>query len=434
MSTPRRPPVDPLAQEALLVVGGGALGGLVGWAIGYPAGWVGGWLLLGSWRCRCGRVRHGRCRASWRYTSSTPALGRPPRSRTVPAASAPVVIGHRGAPGYLPEHTRASYRLAIALGADAIEPDLVMTRDGVLVARHENDLGCSTDVARRPEFASRRTTRTVAGREVTGWFVEDFTLAEVKTLRAVERWPTTRASSARSDRVHEVITFDEVLLLAQEESRNVGRDIGVYAELKWSSYFASVGLPLEPAVLASLRDHRLDRRDSPVHVMSFETANLRWLRDHSDVRLAQLVAVTGAPADCVASCDPTTYDDLVTPSGLRAVSRYADVLAVAKDRFVGAPARTGRGPHGRRRAPRGPEGARLHGPQREPLPRPRLPDQPRARRLRGRPRRDPRASSTWASTACSRTSPTPPCSPGRSGCRCDPRDVIRREHPSPRVV
>jgi glycerophosphoryl diester phosphodiesterase len=246
----------------------------------------------------------------------------------------PLVIGHRGAPGYLPEHTRASYRLAIALGADAIEPDLVITRDGVLVARHENELSCSTDVACHHEFADRRTTRTVAGREITGWFVEDFTLAEVKTLRAVERWPATRASSARSDRVHEIVTFDELLLMVKEESHNVGRDIGLYVELKWSSYFASIGLPLEPAVLASLRDHDLARRDAPVHLLSFETTNLRWLRDRCDVRLAQLVAGAGAPADCVASGDPTTYDDLVTSSGLRVVSRYADVLVLAKDLLV----------------------------------------------------------------------------------------------------
>src|SRR3712207_5413737 len=214
--------------------------------------------------------------------------------------TSPVVIGHRGAPGYLPEHTRASYRIAIGLGADAIEPDLVMTRDGVLVARHENDLSCSTDVASHPEFADRRTSRTVAGREVTGWFVEDFTLAEVKTLRAVERWPLSRASSARSDGVHEIMTFDELLLMVKEESRNVGRDIGLYVELKWSSYFSGIGLPLEPAVLASLRDHGLDRRDSLVHLLSFETANLRWLRERCDVRLAQLVSASGAPADCVA--------------------------------------------------------------------------------------------------------------------------------------
>jgi len=252
----------------------------------------------------------------------------------LPTRTPPLVIGHRGAPGYLPEHTLASYRLAIGLGADAIEPDLVMTRDGVLIARHENDLGCSTDVASHPEFAGRRTTRTVAGREVTGWFVEDFTLAEVKTLRAIERWPVSRGGSARSDRVHDIVTFDELLLMVKEESRNVGRDIGLYVELKWSSYFAGIGLPLEPAVLASLRDHGLDRRDSPVHLLSFETANLHWLRDRSDVRLAQLVSASGAPADCVAAGDPTTYEDLITPAGLRAVSRYADVLVLAKDRLM----------------------------------------------------------------------------------------------------
>lgn len=248
--------------------------------------------------------------------------------------SAPLVIGHRGAPGYLPEHTLASYRLAIALGADAVEPDLVITRDGVLVVRHESELSCTTDVAGRREFADRRTTKVVGGRSITGWFVEDFTLAEVKALRAVERFPATRPSSARSDGRYEVATFDELLLLVNEESRNVGRRIGVHAELKWSSYFSGVGLPLEPAVLAALRDHGLDRRDAHMHLQSFETANLRWLREHSDVRLVQLVAAAGAPADCQAAGDPTSYDDLVSPAGLRAVARYADVLGVAKGRLL----------------------------------------------------------------------------------------------------
>ena len=261
-----------------------------------------------------------------------------------PTSEVPVLIGHRGAPGYLPEHTLASYRLAISLGADAVEPDLVITRDGVLVIRHENELSCSTDGARRPEFAHRYTTKQVSGRTVTGWFVEDFDLAEVKTLRAIERFPLTRTGSARSDGVHQVATFDELLLLVQAESRNVGRTIGVYAELKRSTYFAGLGLPLEPAVLSSLRDHGLDRPNSQVHVQSFEISPLRWLRERSGVRLSQLVAVSGAPADCQASGDPTTYDDLVTPSGLRAVSRYADVLAVAKDRLIPQTSTTGPAP------------------------------------------------------------------------------------------
>ena len=267
----------------------------------------------------------------------------------LPATSAtPVVIGHRGAPGYLPEHTLASYRLAISLGADAVEPDLVITRDGVLVIRHESELSCSTDVARRPEFAERHTTKLVGGRPVSGWFVEDFDLAEVKTLRSVERFPLTRPGSARSDGIHPVATFDELLLLVQAESRNVGRTIGVYAELKRSSYFADLGLPLEPAVLSSLRDHGLDRPGSQVHVQSFEISGLRWLREHSAVRLSQLVAADGAPDECRGSGDPTTYDDLVTPAGLRAVSRYADVLAVAKDRLIPRTSTTGPAPGARR--------------------------------------------------------------------------------------
>ncbi len=249
----------------------------------------------------------------------------------------PQVIGHRGAPGYRPEHTLASYRLAIALGADAIEPDLVMTADGVAVLRHENEIGGTTDVAAHPEFADRRTTRWIDGHEVTGWFSEDFTLSELKVLRAVERLPGRRPRNRRWDGRFEIATFDELLMLVAEESRRWSRPIGVNVELKSSSYFAAIGLPLEDVVLSSLRDHGLDRRGSGVLLQSFETTNLRWLRDRTDVPLVQLVDTSGAPADLVALGDPTTYDDLCTPAGLRAVARYADAVGVARTRLLACP-------------------------------------------------------------------------------------------------
>lgn len=225
----------------------------------------------------------------------------------------PLVIAHRGASGYRPEHTLASYRLAIALGADYVEPDLVSTRDGVLVARHENEIGSTTDIAGRREFADRMTTKVVDGTEITGWFVEDLTLAELKTLRAIERLPEMRPRNTRYDRRYDVPTFDEILALVAEESRRLGRAIGVYPETKHPSYFAELGLALEEPLLAALEGH-----DLPVFLQSFEPGNLQWLRSHTDLPLVQLVSGTGRV-------------DLVTSVGLRRVARYADVVGVDKE-------------------------------------------------------------------------------------------------------
>jgi glycerophosphoryl diester phosphodiesterase len=230
----------------------------------------------------------------------------------------PLVIAHRGACGYRPEHTLASYRLAIALGADYVEPDLVMTRDGVLVARHENEIGRTTDVAGRGEFAHRMTTKVVDGVQRTGWFTEDFTLTELKTLRAVERLPELRPRNTRYDGRYDVPTFDEILTLVEEESVRLGRTVGVYPETKHPSYFADLGLALEEPLLASLGRHGLDGPDSPVFVQSFEAGNLRWLRARTRLRLVQLVSDVGRV-------------DLVTSTGLRRVATYADAVGVAKD-------------------------------------------------------------------------------------------------------
>ncbi len=246
----------------------------------------------------------------------------------------PVVIGHRGAAGYRPEHTLASYALAIEMGADYIEPDLVSTRDGVLVARHENEISGTTDVATRAEFAGRETTRTVGGHQLSGWFTEDFTLAELKTLRAKERLPTVRPANTWYDGRYEIATFEEILDLAEEGGRARGVTIGVYPETKHPTYFDSIGLSLEEPLVEALRSHHLDRPNAPVLIQSFETGNLRELAAMVTVPLVQLVDIDGAPYDLVAAGDTRTYRDLMSPSGLADVASYAAAIGAHKGLLV----------------------------------------------------------------------------------------------------
>jgi glycerophosphoryl diester phosphodiesterase len=246
----------------------------------------------------------------------------------------PPVIGHRGAAGYRPEHTLASYELAIRLGVDVIEPDLVATKDGFLVVRHEPEISGTTDVARHPEFADRRTTKTVDGVPTTGWFVDEFTLRELRTLRAVERIPQIRPHNALYDGRHRIPTFQEVLDLARRASREHGRRIGIAPETKHPTYFREQGRPLEPALVRALTRNRLNRADAGVYVQSFEVSNLVALRSALRVELVQLTSATGAPYDLSAAGDPRTYADLVTPAGLRQVARYADVLGPDKTQIV----------------------------------------------------------------------------------------------------
>jgi len=264
-------------------------------------------------------------------TAAAPSTARADRLAAQARVADPLVIAHRGASGYRPEHTLAAYRLAIAMGADYIEPDLVSTKDGVLVARHENEISGTTDVADRQEFADRRTTKTIDGRAVTGWFTEDFTLDELRTLRAKERLPQVRPGNTRYDGRFPVPTFDEVLALAREESRRRGSRIGVYPETKHPTYFDSIGLSLEEPLVAALRRHHLDRPNAPVMVQSFETANLRELATRVRVALVQLVDASGSPYDTVAAGSPTTYREMVTAEGLREIATYADGLGAAKD-------------------------------------------------------------------------------------------------------
>jgi glycerophosphoryl diester phosphodiesterase len=240
----------------------------------------------------------------------------------------PLVIGHRGASGYRPEHTLASYRLAIDMGADYIEPDLVSTRDHVLVARHENEIGGTTDVADHPEFAGRRTTKTIDDVEVTGWFTEDFTLAELRTLRARERLPDLRPTNTAFDGLYQVPTFQEVIDLAKRHH------VGIYPETKHPTYFDSIGLSLEEPLVDTLHDNGYRGRNAPVFVQSFEVANLKELNRRTRVPLVQLLDATGQPYDFVVAGDPRTYRDLATPAGLREIATYADGVGPNKNLIV----------------------------------------------------------------------------------------------------
>jgi glycerophosphoryl diester phosphodiesterase len=256
--------------------------------------------------------------------------------------SKPLVIAHRGASGYLPEHTLAAYWMAIEQGADFVEPDLVITKDGVLVARHENAIAilnpdgsvreATTDVMDKPEFASRKTTKQIDGVNVTGWFTEDFTLAELKTLRARERLPALRSANTRFDGMFEIPTLAEVLQLVEQaneqrkrraQGRHGWRPVGVYPETKHPSYFQSIGLPLEEPLVQTLHRFGYKGEQAPVFIQSFETANLRKLQRMTRVPLVQLLNGSGRPYDFVLAGDPRSYADLAKPDGLAEIAGYA---------------------------------------------------------------------------------------------------------------
>ncbi len=254
-----------------------------------------------------------------------------PAAATKHRTTDPLVVAHRGASGYRPEHTLAAYELAIEMGSDYIEPDLVSTKDGHLVARHENEIGGTTDVADRPEFADRRTTKIIDGRPITGWFTEDFTLAELKTLRAEERLPQVRPQSAAYDGMFEIPTFEEVIELVARVEAETGREIGIAPETKHPTYFDSIGLSMEEEIDATLEEYGLDTPKAKVVLQSFETENLRDLDAMTKVDIAQLVSGSGAPYDQVAAGSPLTYRDMVTRAGLKEISRYADWVAPVKE-------------------------------------------------------------------------------------------------------
>jgi glycerophosphoryl diester phosphodiesterase len=247
-------------------------------------------------------------------------------------AGEPIVIGHRGASGYRPEHTLAAYELAARMGADFIEPDLVSTKDGVLVARHENEISSTTDVAERAEFADRKTTKTIDGSPFSGWFTEDFTLRELKSLRAKERIPQLRPRNTLYDGRYEIPTLTEVISLSRRLSRELDRPIGIYPETKHPTYFQSIGLALEPPLVAALKRHRLNRRSAKVFVQSFETANLKALDSQLAVPLVQLLgAPNSRPYDITAAGGTRTYAQLATRAGLEGIASYADGVGPSKD-------------------------------------------------------------------------------------------------------
>ena len=257
----------------------------------------------------------------------------------------PLVIGHRGASGYRPDHTLESYKLAIDMGADFIEPDLVATKDGVLVARHEPNITGTTDVATRPEFASRKTTKNVDGVNEEGWFVSDFTLAELKTLRAVQ--PLSDRDQSYNGKF-QIPTFEEVLDLAKAEGTKAGRTVGVYPETKHPTYHANLGLPLEDRLLAVLAKYGYTTKASPVIVQSFEVSNLKYLRTKTQVRLVQLVdandvnadgsmdltAPYDKPYDFAVAGDSRTFASLLTPAGLKEIKTYADGIGPWKPYLI----------------------------------------------------------------------------------------------------
>lgn len=245
------------------------------------------------------------------------------------ATTRPMVIAHRGASGERPEHTLAAYELAIDQGADFIEPDIVPTKDGALVARHENEISGTTDVAARPEFAERKTTKTIDGAAVTGWFTEDFTLAELKMLRARERLPQLRSTGY--DGRFEVPTLDEVIALVKRKERGGKRRIGLYPETKHPSYFASIGLALEPKLVATLHGAGYREASDPVFIQSFEIDNLRRLDGMTELRLVQLLGdLNSGPVDR----SGIGYASMVTPDGLEAIAQYADGIGPEKSAVI----------------------------------------------------------------------------------------------------
>ncbi len=249
-------------------------------------------------------------------------------------AGSPLVIAHRGASGYAPEHTLAAYALAVLQGADYIEPDLVMTRDGQLIARHDNELGLTTDVAQRPEFADRQRTQTVDGVRLEGWFSEDFTLAELKTLRAIERIPQQRPGNTRFDGQFEIPILQEIIDLAKRLEASQQRVIGLYPETKHPTHFQRLNLAMEEPLVAILKRNGYDSAEAPVYIQSFEVDNLKTLSKLTPLRLVQLLWVEGQPYDQQVLGSALGYQQMITPQGLKAVARYASGIGPEKGMII----------------------------------------------------------------------------------------------------
>ena len=250
--------------------------------------------------------------------------------RVAPLAPRALVIGHRGASGYRPDHTLESYRLAVEQGADVVEPDLCITKDGVLIARHENDISDTTDISKHSEFASRKTTKTIDGKAITGWFCEDFSLAELKTLRCRGR----SRESKRYDDLYPMVTFQEMIDFVRKLEKEKGRSIAIYPETKHPSYFRRIGLPLEDRMLDILVKNGYQGKSAACLIQSFEVANLKALRPRTKICLMQLIDAQGAPQDFVESGDKRTFADMITPGGLAEIAKYADGVAVNKKLMI----------------------------------------------------------------------------------------------------
>ena len=272
------------------------------------------------------------------FLALTAAFAAAAQTQTMPiqnpslSGGPPLIIGHRGAAGHRPEHTMASYNLAIDYGVDFIEPDLVATKDGVLIARHENDISGTTDVAQK--FPARRTTKTIDGKAIEGYFTEDFTLAEIKTLRAKERLASRNQGW---NGYYDIPTLQEVIDLAKRRSRETGRVIGIYPETKHPTYFRSIGLPLEQRLVEALEANDYRGPHAPVFIQSFEVRNLRDLSQMTQLRLVQLLeGGTARPYDFVVSNDPRTCGDMMTPAGLAEIATYAGGIGPDKRGIVPA--------------------------------------------------------------------------------------------------
>ncbi|MDX6807023.1 glycerophosphodiester phosphodiesterase [Terrihabitans rhizophilus] len=257
----------------------------------------------------------------------------------------PVIVAHRGASGYMPDHTLEAYKRAVDMGADFIEPDLVSTKDGELVARHEPMLSGTTDVADRPEFASYKRTRNIDGAPVTDWFACDFTLAEIRTLRARQPLPER---DPQFDGKFTIPTLQEVIDLAKAESTRTGRTIGIAPETKHPIFHSAMGVPLEDRLIGVLTAAGWTGADAPVVIQSFEVANLKYLNSRIDVRLAQLIdggdvdmegrvggeGLKARPYDFTVTGDPRTNHDLLTPEGLAEIRTYAEIVSPWKPYLV----------------------------------------------------------------------------------------------------
>lgn len=275
-------------------------------------------------------------------SGAQPAMAAPSTvqsSSTVP----PLIIAHRGASAYRPEHTLEAYALAIEQGADFVEPDLVATSDGVLIARHEPYLGGdnpdfagadSTDVANRPEFAARKRTVVIDGVTLTGWFACDFTLAEIRMLRARERLPALRPASAAFDGRFAIPTLQEIITLVRAAEKRTGRTIGLYPETKHPGWHAGIGLPLEERLVAILHANGFRSASDAVFIQSFEVGNLQKLDRMTDIRLVQLLGGEGRPADWEGAAHARGYDWLASREGLAFVAGYADAVGPNKGRVI----------------------------------------------------------------------------------------------------